>query len=124
MAAEFIGQPVAFDAVHEVVTGSKGIHLEPVPILPGSPLQDSLVGDMDFAARNLLLFGVIRHSTAISPLDLEHFKMDGKHFYFNPRADFQLQANDLLVLIGYDVSLNHFRKQQGITGAFCWRKSS
>jgi uncharacterized protein with PhoU and TrkA domain len=50
--------------------------------------------------------------------------MDGKHFYFNPRADFQLQANDLLVLIGYDVSLNHFRKQQGITGAFCWRKSS
>jgi voltage-gated potassium channel len=124
MAAEFIGQPVAFDAMHEVVTGSKGIHLEPVPILPGSPLCGSRVGDMDFAARNLLLFGVIRPSKEAIPSELDQYKMVGKHFYFNPRANFRFQAYDLLVLIGYDVSLNHFRKQQAPTGLFSRRKAA
>ncbi len=122
MAAEFIGQPVAFDAVHEVVTGSKGIHLEPVPILPGCSLQSSLVGEIDFATRNLLLFGVIRPSEGTAAPDSDHFKMAGKHFFFNPRADFQLQANDLLVLIGYDVSLDYFRKQRGQAGLFFKKK--
>jgi voltage-gated potassium channel len=113
MAAEFIGQPVAFDAIHDVVTGSKGIHLEPMPVLPDSHLDGRCIGEVDFAARNLLLFGVIR-AQAGEPGDGEgHYQMAGKRFFFNPRAEFKLQAHDILVLIGYDVSLSHFRKQHG-----------
>lgn len=112
MAAEFIGQPVAFDAIHDVVTGSKGIHLEPSPVLPGSQLAGAAIGSLDFSARNLLLFGVIRPEGDSAPVEGEHYVMAGKRFYFNPRPDFRLQAHDLLVLIGYDVSLSYFRKNK------------
>lgn len=116
MAAEFIGQPVAVDALHDVVTGSKGIHLEPMPILPGGSLADACVGDIDFAGRNLLLFGILRSSPEVVAGEGEHYPMTGKRFFFNPRADFKLRAHDVLVLIGYDVSLSHFRKLQGLKG--------
>ncbi len=114
MAAEFIGQPVAVDALHDMVTGSKGIHLEPLPILPGGSLVGSCVGDIDFTGRNLLLFGVIRGSAEPAAGEGEHYPMADKRFFFNPRADFKLRAHDALVLIGYDVSLSHFRKMQGL----------
>jgi voltage-gated potassium channel len=113
MAAEFIGQPVAIDALHEVVTGSKGIHLEPMPVLPGGALDGTCIGEVDFAIRNLLLFGVIRARPALAVGEGEHYPMSGKRFFFNPRADFKLQAHDVLVLIGYDVSLSHFRRNEG-----------
>jgi voltage-gated potassium channel len=115
MAAEFIGQPVAVDALHDMVTGSKGIHLEPMPVIPGGNLDGARIGGIDFATRNLLLFGVIRPKVeGESHEEDEHYRMRGKRFYFNPRADFKLKAHDVLVLIGYDVSLSHFRKLQGI----------
>lgn len=122
MAAEFIGQPVAFDALHDVVTGSKGIHLEPLPVPPGSQLDGSQVGAMDFTARNLLLFGVIRPNTDALPAEEEHYLMTDKRFFFNPRAEFTLQAHDILVLIGYDVSLSHFRKHQCQSSLAWWRQ--
>jgi len=114
MAAEFIGQPVAVDALYDMVTGSKGIHLEPMPILPGGGLVGTCVGGIDFSARNLLLFGVIRGSPGPAVGEGEHYLLAGKRFYFNPHADFALRAHDVLVVIGYDVSLSHFRKQQGL----------
>lgn len=113
MAAEFIGQPVAFDAIHDVVTGSKGIHLEPMPVPPGSHLDGLGVGEVDFTTRNLLLFGVIRPVAEVETGDDEPYRMADKHFYFNPRPHFRLRGHDILVLIGYDVSLKHFRKQEG-----------
>ena len=122
MVAEFIGQPVAIDALHEVVTGSKGIHLEPMPVLPGGALDGRCIGEVDFAVRNLLLFGVIRARPAVDVGEGEHYPMSGKRFFFNPRADFKLQAHDVLVLIGYDVSLSHFRRHEG-AAARGWRRA-
>lgn len=124
MAAEFIGQPVAVDALHDVVTGSKGIHLEPMPVLPGGSLVGASLGDIDFSGRNLLLFGVIRSNPEPVAGEGEHYPMSGKRFFFNPRADFKLRAHDVLVLIGYDVSLSHFRKLQGMKGAAVARARS
>ncbi|MEW5770916.1 MAG: NAD-binding protein [Pseudomonadota bacterium] len=121
MAAEFVGQPVAFDALHDVVTGSKGIHLEPLPVPEGSRLDGSRVGEIDFAAGNLLLFGVIRGPAAEPPQEHNHYEVAGKRFFFNPRPGFRLRAHDILVLIGYDVSLSHFRAQHRQTAPGWWR---
>ena len=124
MAAEFIGQPVAFDAIHEVVTGSRGIHLEPMPVLPGSNLDGRSVGETDFSTRNLLLFGIIRPTKSDSQYLDSDYNMKGKTFFFNPRPDFSLQAHDILVLIGYDVSLRHFRKAHVHSARAWWRKQT
>jgi voltage-gated potassium channel len=124
MAAEFVGQPVAFDAIHDVVTGSKGIHLEPLPVAEGSRLAGRRVGDVDFASGNLLLFGVIRGPALPPPEDHLHYEVAGKRFYFNPQPGFRLHAHDILVLIGYDVSLSHFRARQRQAGAAWWRPAA
>jgi voltage-gated potassium channel len=124
MAAESIGQPVAFDAIHNVVTGSRGIHLEPLPVLEGSSLDGRRVGDVDFAASNLLLFGVIRGSALQPPEGHNPYEVAGKHFFFNPEPGFLLQAHDILILIGYDVSLSHFRAQHRRSNTAWWRIAS
>ena len=111
MAAEFIGQPVAFDALYDVVTRTAGVHLEPLAVRAGDWLEQQHIGDIDFAALHLLLFGVIRpHS---SPGETGHSRYDlvGRHFYFNPGPQLQLRAGDILMLIGYQASLSQFREQ-------------
>jgi voltage-gated potassium channel len=123
VAAEFVGQPVAFDAIQDVVTGNKGIHLEPLPVPEGSRLDGRRVGDIDFAAGNLLLFGVIR-SQAAPPEDSRHYEIAGKRFFFNPPPGFILMAHDILILIGYDVSLSHFRAQHRQANPAWWRAAT
>jgi len=123
LAAESFGQPVAFDALHDVVTGSKGIHLEPLPIPEGSRLDGRRVGDVDFTSSNLLLFGVIRGPAPPPPEGHDRYEVGGKHFYFNPPADFSLRVHDILILIGYDVSLSHFRALERRGNIAWWRST-
>lgn len=110
MAAEFIGQPVAFDALYDVVTRAAGIHLDPLPVRPGDWLERQRIGEIDFSAQHLQLFGVIRPN--LSPPDEHHARYDLKHrhFYFNPGPNLMLRGGDILMLIGYQASLAQFRE--------------
>jgi len=112
MAAEFIGQPVAFDALYDVITRARGIHLEPVRVTPGSRLETRRVGDVDFVGRHLLLFGVIRPHASPAAEGHERYELRDAHFYFNPAADFTLQAHDILMVVGHQASL--FRLKEGL----------
>jgi len=64
IAAEYIGQPVAFDAIYGIVSGRTDIGLEAIIVHPGSGLEERKVGDIDFEGQNLILFGVIRSREA------------------------------------------------------------
>ena len=112
MAAEFIGQPVAFDALYDVITRARGIHLEPVRVTPGSWLETRRVGDVDFVARHLMLFGVIRPHASPEAAGLDRYELRDAHFYFNPKADFTLHAHDILMVVGHQASL--FRLKEGL----------
>jgi len=113
MAAEFIGQPVAFDALYDVVTRARGVHLEPVAVSPGSWLDARRVGEIDLAARHLMLFGVIRPHTSPAAADHARYELRDAHFYFNPKPEFHLHGHDILMLVGYEVSLFQFKKRVG-----------
>jgi voltage-gated potassium channel len=110
MAAEFIGQPVAFDALYDVVTRAAGIHLDPLSVRPGEWLEKQRIGEIDFGAQHLLLFGVIRPN--LSPPDDNHarYELSHRHFYFNPGPNLTLRSGDILMLIGYQASLARFRE--------------
>jgi len=112
MAAEFIGQPVAFDALYDVITRAKGIHLEPVRVYPGSWLEDRHIGDVDFAGQHLMLFGVVRPHASPAADGQDRYELRNAHFYFNPRAEFRLHAHDILMIIGHQASL--FRLKEGL----------
>lgn len=113
MAAEFIGQPVAFDALYDVMTRAKGIHLEPVRIASGSWLDAHPVSDIDFAEQHLILFGVIRPHP--SPVVDGHvrYELSDAHFYFNPKPALRLHAHDILMLIGHEATLSRFKERFG-----------
>jgi voltage-gated potassium channel len=111
MAAEFIGQPVAFDALYDVITRAKGIHLEPVRVAAGSWLDERRVGDIDFIEHHLMLFGIIRPHTSPAADDQDRYELQNAHFYFNPKPGFRLHAHDVLMLIGHQASLSQFKER-------------
>lgn len=116
MAAEFIGQPVAFDALSDVLTRGRGVHLEPIPVRPGSWLEGRKVGELALADLRLLLFGVLRGKEAPDVENQEHYDLTRTRFFFNPDPGFRLRARDLIVVIGYDASLRRYKAKVGMRG--------
>jgi voltage-gated potassium channel len=113
MAAEFIGQPVAFDALYDVITRARGIHLEPVRVSQGAWLDSRRIGDIDFADQHLLLFGVIRpHASPVAD-GQDRYELADAHFYFNPKPELRLHPHDILMLIGHQASLFQFKERFG-----------
>jgi len=110
LAAEYIGQPVAFEAITGILHEQKNILLEAIKVKPSSILENQKIGELDLAAKKLTLVGVISHN----PLHLKHknkYPIKHQHFYFNPPASFKLQADDIIVVLGRDYSISHFRDQ-------------
>ena len=110
LAAEFIGQPVAFDALYDVVTRAAGVHIEPIAVRAGDWLEKQRIGEININAHHLMLFGVIRPDESLAADGHTRFNLTGRHFYFNPGPDLILRAGDLLMLIGYQASLVGFRQ--------------
>jgi voltage-gated potassium channel len=110
MAAEFIGQPVAFDALYDVVTRAAGVHLEPHGVHPGDALEKQRIGEIDFTGHHLLLFGVIRPKDSPAAAGHARYDLAERHFYFNPGSTLVVRAGDVLMLIGYQASLSRFRE--------------
>ncbi len=113
MGAEYVGRPVAFEAFRGILHGDTEVILEAVRVAADSPLNESKVGDMDFPAKRLLLFGVISAADRTARCGGVHPLADGNCFYFKPGEDFTLQAGDMLIMFGHEVSLQHFRHAVG-----------
>jgi voltage-gated potassium channel len=107
IAAEYAGQSVAFEAVYGLLTGQSSEGIEAVRIKRKSSLVGRCMGEIDFKARKLTPFGVIREGEA----DAAHsrFSLKDSYLYFNPGDDFTLMADDLLVLFGHEYSVIHLR---------------
>lgn len=111
IAAEYIGQPVAFDAVYGAVSGTHDIAIDAVPVRPGSRMDGKPVGDIDFFGQHLLLFGVVRAVGQNVAAEHHYYDLVSRHFYFNPKAQFVLHAHDILVVFGHSLTLGHFKKE-------------
>ncbi len=109
MAGEFLGRPVAFEAIHGILSGKDGIALEGVTIREGSVLEGKRVEEVDFASYRLQLFGVITHEARQSTSCRTPFSLESRSFYFNPRPGFHLHGNDVLMLFGREYSIANFK---------------
>ncbi|MDD2760273.1 MAG: NAD-binding protein [Methylomonas sp.] len=110
LAAEFLGQPVAFEAISGILQEQRDIAMETVLVAENSPLDRRQVGQLDLRLRKLTLLGVISANT----LHLKHknkYKVKHRHFYFNPEQHFVLQQGDMLVVLGRKYGIEHFRSQ-------------
>ncbi|WP_256361264.1 potassium channel family protein [Methylomonas koyamae] len=110
LAAEFVGQPVAFEAISGILQSQSDIVMESVLVSEKSPLEDQNIGQLDLEQRKLTLLGVI----SANPIHLKHknkYQVNQQHFYFNPAEQFILRHGDILVLLGRKFGIDHFRDQ-------------
>ncbi len=110
LAAEYVGQPVAFEAILGILNGQKQIQMETLSVLPGSMIESQRIGELELENKKLSLVGVIS-SSHLHTRHHNRFKIKNQHFYFNPAKHFELQAEDILVVLGRKYSIDHFQNQ-------------
>ncbi len=110
MVAEYIGQPVAFEALFGILRQEKDLVMDTLCVFGGCMIDGKHIGNVNFEQKKLLLIGVI----SSNPVHSNHknsYQVSDQHFYFNPEAHFRLHEGDLLVLLGKTLSIDYFRDQ-------------
>ena len=107
LMAEYIGHPITFEVIDAILTEKKKAIIDEVIVIENSILDGKLVGEIDFDKYKLILFGVLKINSC--SLLKETFKVEENHFYFNPPFDLRLEAGDIIVVMGYSVSVNYFK---------------
>ena len=110
MASEYVGKPVAFEAIHGILSGENDVILDTLLVPGDSFLCNRPLGEIDFARYKLLLFGVITRCDSKPAPVSGLFPLADRDFYFNPPADLRLKDHDILVLVGHRDSLHHFQR--------------
>lgn len=97
VACEYIGQPVAFDAIDDILLDSEGALMDQIEILDNSEYIGQTLDSLNFDVFNLTLIGVINAK-------------DRKDFKFNPHKEsYVIQDKDILIVIGYEESIKEFK---------------
>ncbi|MCF6252050.1 MAG: NAD-binding protein [Methylococcaceae bacterium] len=110
LAAEYIGQPVAFEAILGILQDQKQISMETLIVQPNCLLEKQKIGKLDFENRKLMLVGVISTNQKHRK-HRNRYKVKNQHFYFNPEQNFELQEQDILVVLGRKYSIEYFQDQ-------------
>jgi voltage-gated potassium channel len=114
IGAEYVGRPVAFEAIYGMLRGERDIALEAVRVESSSLLCGRNVCDLDFPGRKLVLFGVLTQKEP-DVCDAGHLYplSGGFWFVFKPGPRLRVDAGDILVVFGYEYSLVHLRRELG-----------
>jgi len=89
-----ITQPTMYKALHAVLTGKDAAQIYEIHMHRYSDLAGKTLSEIDFKAFKLLFLGIHRN---------------GK-FLFNPAPDTTIEHNDVLLVIGRGISLEHFEE--------------
>jgi len=107
LIAEYIGSPITFKVIDAILSEKKNAIIDEIIVIENSILDGKLIGEIDFDKYKLILFGVLKNNK-FSLLN-ENFVLENRHFYFNPPFDLKLEAGDVIVVMGYAVSINYFK---------------
>jgi len=97
VATEYIGQPVAFDAIDDILLSTEGAIMDEIEILDDYKIVNKKLNAIDFGNYNLTLLGIIDAKNR-------------KNFIFNPKKDqYIVKPRDILIVIGYKESIINLR---------------
>jgi len=109
VAGEYAGQPVAFEAIHGMLTGESKLGMDAIPVHQNSCLSGRLLKDIDLCQQKLIVFGVISRGDHEDRESDRTYDLKTARFLFNPEPDLVLQVGDFLVVFGHQFSIVHFR---------------
>jgi len=107
LIAEYIGHPITFKVIDAILNEKKNAVIDEIVVIENSILDGKIIGEINFEKYKLILFGVLK--TSEYHLLRETFKIKENYFYFNPPFDLRLEAGDVIVIMGYSVSVNYFK---------------
>jgi voltage-gated potassium channel len=107
LASVYIGSPITFAVIDAILSEKKNAIIDEIKVIENSILDGRLIGEIDFDKYKILLFGVLKPKS--SDMLQETFSLSKGHFYFNPPFDLRLEAGDIIVVMGYSVSINYFK---------------
>jgi len=96
VAREYIGQPVAFEAIHSLRSENSEIHMQELAITERISNNISMVGNLNNTRFRVVLLGL-------------HKKSSGR-FFFNPIDSTLLETGDFLLVIGNYMFIKEFTK--------------
>lgn len=98
IAGEFIGQPVAFEAIHGILLRDDiSAEVDEIEIIEGMNVIGRKINSIDFEKYNLTIIGVVEGSNS-------------NNFIFNPtNTEYVLQEKDVLITIGYKELLKELK---------------
>ncbi len=96
IAREYVGQPVAFEAIHALRAEESNIKIEEILITERVSQTTVTVGDLENIKFRVVLLGI-------------HKKSSGR-FYFNPIDSTLLETGDFLLVIGNYMFIREFMK--------------
>jgi len=103
----YVGTPITFSVIDAILSEKKNAILDEIKVLENSILDGKLIGEIDFDKYKIILFGVLKNKESVI---LETtFSVSKGFFYFNPPFDLKLEAGDVIVVMGYNVSINYFK---------------
>jgi voltage-gated potassium channel len=93
---ELIGQPVAFEIIHELRSETSNVKITELAITQRIIENFINVGELGNENFRIVLLGIHKKST--------------QRFYFNPLNDTLLENGDFLLVIGYNIFIKEFEK--------------
>jgi voltage-gated potassium channel len=96
MIKELVGQPVAFEAIHEFRSEDSNVIIDEIVITESILANYSMVGEIDNKRYRIVLLGVQKRNNGF--------------FYFNPLDETFLEEGDYLLVIGNKAFTKDFEK--------------
>jgi voltage-gated potassium channel len=97
VAAEYIGQPIAFEAIDDILLNSENAIMDEVEIFKYSYFIGHYLKELNFDNYNLTLIGIIDAS-------------QNREFKFNPKkSEYIINESDIFIVIGYKESIINFK---------------
>jgi voltage-gated potassium channel len=93
---ELIGQPVAFEIIHELRSEKSNVQITEVAVTQRIVENFSFVGELGNKDYRVVLLGV--------------YKKESEKFYFNPIDSTVISNGDFLLVIGYSVFIKEFEQ--------------
>lgn len=93
---ELIGQPVAFEIIHELRSEKSNVNMAEIMISERVKENFFTIGDLGNKNFRVVLLGLYKHKN--------------DHFYFNPLESTLLETGDFLLVIGYKIFIKEFEQ--------------
>lgn len=93
MLLAYIKQPIVYNVMHALLAGKHAAYLDEIKVLANDGLIGKSIKEIEFKTKKLLLIGI---------------QKEDHGFVFNPPASTILEQNDILLIMGLKISVEHF----------------